>query len=92
MSDSHCPLCGQATAEPLALRSTGEFVAIGATAQPQPEPRRLTTAADLACSFCGKAPPEVQKVLGQPEARICNQCVGFCATVLQDELGDDWSR
>ena len=41
------------------------------------------------CSFCGKRESEVRRMLQGPGARICDQCVQLCMSVLEDELGRD---
>ena len=39
------------------------------------------------CSFCGKRESEVRRMLQGPGARICDQCVNLCMSVLDEELG-----
>ena len=41
----------------------------------------------LRCSFCGKRESEVRRMLQGPGARICDQCVQLCMSLLEDELG-----
>ena len=41
----------------------------------------------LRCSFCGKREAEVRRMIQGPGARICDQCVQLCMSVLEDELG-----
>ena len=41
----------------------------------------------LRCSFCGKREAEVRRKIQGPGARICDQCVQLCMSVLEDELG-----
>ena len=43
----------------------------------------------LRCSFCGKRENEVRRMLQGPGARICDQCVQLCMSVLEEELGDN---
>ncbi len=43
----------------------------------------------LRCSFCGKREAEVRRMIQGPGARICDQCVQLCMSVLEDELGRD---
>ena len=40
----------------------------------------------LRCSFCGKRESEVRRMLQGPNARICDQCVQLCMSLLEDEL------
>ena len=42
----------------------------------------------LRCSFCGKRESEVRRMLQGPGARICDQCVQLCMSLLDDDLGD----
>ncbi len=39
------------------------------------------------CSFCGKRESEVRRMLQGPGARICDQCVALCMSLLEEELG-----
>ena len=48
-----------------------------------------TTKKTLRCSFCGKREAEVRRMIQGPGARICDQCVQLCMSVLEDELGRD---
>ena len=43
----------------------------------------------LRCSFCGKREAEVRRMIQGPGARICDQCVQLCMSVLEEELGRD---
>jgi len=43
----------------------------------------------LRCSFCGKREQEVRRMIQGPGARICDECVQLCMSVLADELGED---
>ena len=43
----------------------------------------------LRCSFCGKREAEVRRMFQGPGARICEQCVNLCMSVLEEELGRD---
>ncbi|MGN7678353.1 MAG: ATP-dependent Clp protease ATP-binding subunit ClpX [Anaplasma sp.] len=37
------------------------------------------------CSFCGKLHSEVKKLIAGPKVYICNECVGLCSGILQEE-------
>jgi len=41
----------------------------------------------LRCSFCGKREEEVRRMIQGPGARICDQCVQLCMSVMEEELG-----
>ena len=45
------------------------------------------TKKSLRCSFCGKREEEVRRMIQGPGARICDQCVNLCMSVLEEELG-----
>ena len=47
------------------------------------------TKKSLRCSFCGKREEEVRRMIQGPGARICDQCVHLCMSVLEEELGSD---
>ncbi|MCD8541967.1 MAG: ATP-dependent Clp protease ATP-binding subunit ClpX [Gammaproteobacteria bacterium] len=38
------------------------------------------------CSFCGKTGDLVQKIIAGPAVAICDECVGMCQNMLQDDL------
>jgi ClpX C4-type zinc finger len=52
----------------------------------------VTSAAESAegkerrCSFCGKKPEQVVKLVAGPNVHICNECVEICQAIL-DDLG-----
>ncbi|MEA1966791.1 MAG: ATP-dependent Clp protease ATP-binding subunit ClpX [Thermodesulfobacteriota bacterium] len=37
------------------------------------------------CSFCGKSQKEVTKLIAGPSVYICNECVGLCDEIIEDE-------
>ncbi len=37
------------------------------------------------CSFCGKSQKEVKKLIAGPSVYICNECVGLCDEIIEDE-------
>ncbi len=39
----------------------------------------------LRCSFCGKTGSEVGKLIAGPGVYICNDCVGLCNEILEEE-------
>ena len=43
----------------------------------------------LRWSFCGTREAEVRRMIQGPGARICDQCVHLCMSVLEEELGRD---
>lgn len=40
----------------------------------------------LRCSFCGKSQDEVKKLIAGPMVYICNECVGLCNEIIDEEL------
>jgi len=51
--------------------------------------RKFSTDEPLRCSFCHKSQEQVEKLISSPSdyprAYICNECVGVCQTILEDE-------
>ena len=43
------------------------------------------TRSSVSCSFCGKGIDEVEKIIQGPSVHICNECVGLCNEVLDEE-------
>ncbi len=39
----------------------------------------------LRCSFCGRGPEQVQKLITGPGVHICNECIGLCTDILREE-------
>jgi ATP-dependent Clp protease ATP-binding subunit ClpX len=39
------------------------------------------------CSFCGKNPDEVKKLITGPSVHICNECVDMCNDILREDRG-----
>src|SRR5271169_685749 len=39
----------------------------------------------LHCSFCGKSPHEVRKLIAGPTVYICDECVELCKDIIQEE-------
>ena len=40
----------------------------------------------LKCSFCGKPQNRVRKLIAGPGVYICDECIGVCTSILDDEL------
>lgn len=47
---------------------------------------RKTNDAMLKCSFCGKGQDEVKKLIAGPTVYICDECVGLCNEIIDEEL------
>jgi len=51
--------------------------------------RKLNTDEPLRCSFCHKTQEQVEKLISSPSdyprAYICNECVGVCEQILEEE-------
>ncbi|MCD8325812.1 MAG: ATP-dependent Clp protease ATP-binding subunit ClpX [Lachnospiraceae bacterium] len=44
----------------------------------------------IRCSFCGKSQDAVRKIIAGPDGiYICDECVGLCSEILDEELYDD---
>jgi ATP-dependent Clp protease ATP-binding subunit ClpX len=39
----------------------------------------------VSCSFCGKGVGQVEKIITGPSVHICNECIGLCNDVLEEE-------
>ncbi len=48
--------------------------------------RKIDSASDLKCSFCGKSQREVKKLIAGPTVFICNECVELCNEIISEEL------
>lgn len=40
----------------------------------------------LKCSFCGKPQNKVRKLIAGPGVYICDECIGICSSILEEEL------
>ncbi|MDO4432144.1 MAG: ATP-dependent Clp protease ATP-binding subunit ClpX [Aerococcaceae bacterium] len=49
--------------------------------------KKSTTMEGYFCSFCGKTPQEVNKIIAGPDVNICDECVGLCQQIIEEELG-----
>ncbi len=41
---------------------------------------------NLCCSFCGKSQREVQKLIAGPTVYICDECIGLCGNIIDEEV------
>lgn len=41
------------------------------------------------CSFCGKSQNEVKKLIAGPKVYVCNECIGLCNDILEEEPADE---
>jgi hypothetical protein len=48
--------------------------------------------AKLECSFCGKNPKEVKKLIAGPGTYICDECVGLCNDIIEEEVAKQRSE
>lgn len=39
------------------------------------------------CSFCGKSQEKVRKLIAGPGVFICDECIGICSNILEEEFG-----
>jgi hypothetical protein len=44
----------------------------------------LSARSHMRCSFCGKFETEVARLIAGPTSYICDECVGLCVKVLED--------
>ncbi|RMG14230.1 MAG: ATP-dependent Clp protease ATP-binding subunit ClpX [Deltaproteobacteria bacterium] len=40
----------------------------------------------LCCSFCGKSQKEVKKLIAGPTVYICDECIGLCNDIIDEEM------
>ena len=45
----------------------------------------LKKSSNVTCSYCGKGVDQVEKLIQGPSVHICNECVGLCNDVLEEE-------
>ena len=90
-----CASChgGLALTGAIAMRTTGEFKAplppsLTKTVDPLATTQPPTTG--VACTWCGRKPQEVRKLLSHGSSHICNECVALAADIMQSELGEAW--
>ena len=48
--------------------------------------RNNSRAMKLNCSFCGKSQDEVKKLIAGPMVYICDECIGLCNEIIQEEV------
>src|SRR6266581_7333721 len=48
-------------------------------------PRKDAQGDVLRCSFCGKSPEEVQRLIAGPTVYICDACIDLCNEILREE-------
>ena len=44
------------------------------------------------CSFCGKPQDQVRKLIAGPGAYICEECVGLCVGIIEDEMTGEFDE
>lgn len=92
-----CSFCNKKQAEVVKLIAgpavyiCDECVADCSEALANDEPRGVITmvlskTAETGCSFCGQKPIEVERIVGVPTARICNQCTKICGDILARDV------
>src|SRR5256885_6899428 len=48
--------------------------------------RRDDNHGNLSCSFCGKNQKEVKKLIAGPTVYICDECIGLCNDIIDEEI------
>ena len=43
----------------------------------------------VTCSFCGKSQENVKKIIAGPGVYICNECVGLCNDIIENEIYEE---
>ncbi|MGB4593972.1 MAG: ATP-dependent Clp protease ATP-binding subunit ClpX [Coriobacteriia bacterium] len=44
----------------------------------------------LKCSFCGKPQHQVRKLIAGPNVYICDECIGLCNDIVDEEQAKEW--
>lgn len=60
-----------------------------ARARAAEERGEVVARSDLPCSFCGKPPLKVKKMVSGPRVAICNECVQLCWDIIFEPPKDD---
>ncbi len=47
------------------------------------------TPKSVKCSFCGKTQENVKKIIAGPGVYICNECIGLCNDIIENEYYED---
>ena len=47
------------------------------------------TPKSVKCSFCGKAQESVRKIIAGPGVYICNECIGLCNDIIENEYNEE---
>lgn len=58
---------------------------LGSYLGPGKQRRRKPGKADPACSFCGKSPQQVRKLIASASASICDECVDLCNEIIAEQ-------
>ena len=68
------------------------YDAVAAATDQVTEALAKATTVDLAtgCSFCGKARPQLRRLIAGPGVYVCDECVALCVEILEDEIGETW--
>ena len=48
-------------------------------------PRKDAQGDVLRCSFCGKSPEDVKRLIAGPTVYICDECIDLCNEILREE-------
>jgi hypothetical protein len=56
--------------------------------RPSPDVAPATGPGTLHCSFCGKSQHEVAALIAGPTVFICDECVGLCDNIIEDQAID----
>lgn len=83
-----CQPCHQSLGAALDVSTTGEFRVAPSLATPAAPTEGERVTSQGTCAWCGKAEPEVRKLLGRGAAALCDECVSLACDILDAELGD----
>ena len=55
-------------------------------------PNNKSNIRNVKCSFCGKSQEMVKRIVAGPNAYICDECIGICNNIIEDENYDESTR
>ncbi len=87
-----CGDCHASLSAEVALRNTAEFsvdqLLADTVRQGAPPAPAIAAQSPIRCTWCGRSPEQVRKVLSHGDAHICDECVALCHDIMTAELGE----
>ena len=84
----HCTFCGRSglEAEKIIAGPPPFFICDSCVGAYSEAAREETIALHDHCSFCGRTRRKVRVLRGGDEATICDDCLGLCRDILEEEM------